>query len=171
MTARKGIGSRKLRSDCKMNLLSPARRDAIFALSETTSTEELAKLIHKKDGVKISATAVGNWLRAETIVRRAQSNLEVARRVVEAYKASGDAGTVEEAIENLAKERALDVLAENSDPEAVAALVRLVNEGRKIKLSERRVAVIERRAGMGEEPKEKRSEKDVREEVDRILGM
>lgn len=171
MTARKGIGARKLRSDCKMNLLTPARRDAIFALAETTSTEALARLILKKDGLKISATAVGNWLRAETIVRRAQTNLDVARRVIEAYKAGGDAGTVEEAIENLAKERALDVLAENADHEVVAALVRLVNEGRKIKLSERRVAVIERRAGMGEEPKEKRDPAKIREEINRMLGM
>lgn len=171
MTARKGIRARKLRSDCKMNLLTPARRDAIFALSETTSAEELAKIILRKDGVKLSATAVGNWIRSETIVRRAQSNLEVARRVVEAYKASGDAGTVEEAIENLAKERALDVLAENADPEAVATLVRLVNEGRKIKLSERRVAVIEKRSGMGDKPKEKRDPAKVREEVNRVLGM
>lgn len=171
MTARKGIGARKLRSDCKMNRLSPARRDAIFALSETTSAEALARMILKKDGLKISATAVGNWIRAETIVRRAQNNLDVARLVIEAYKAGGESGTVDEAIENLAKERALDVLAEGADPEAVAALVRLVNEGRKIKLSERRVAVIEKRAGMGDEPKEKRSPEVIRKEVNRVLGM
>jgi hypothetical protein len=160
-----------MRADCKMNQLSPSRRDAIFALAEKTPTEKLAQIIREKDGIKISATAVGNWLRAETIVRRAQNNMDVARRIVEAYKANGEAGTVEEAIESLAKERALDVLAESSDHEEVAALVRLVNELRKTKLSERRVAVIERRAGMGDEPKKTKSPKDIKAEIDRILGL
>lgn len=145
MTARKTASTRKIRSDCKMNLLSPARRNAIFKASETTSVEELAAQIAKKDGVKISATSVGNWLRAERIVRKASDTAAVARHIIETLRAADEKGNIDAAIEALAKERAFDALTQDADVGEVAALVRLVNEGKRLSMTERRLQVYERR--------------------------
>lgn len=145
MTARTGKTGRKLRCDCKMNQLSPARRAAIFAKSETTSVEELVKVIAAKDGLKISATALGNWLKAERIVRNVNNTADVARQVVSALRAAESGGDIDEAIEALVRERAFDVLASSKDPEEVTMLVKMVNENRKLKLDERKVELMERR--------------------------
>ena len=146
MTARKGVSTRKLRSDCKMNQLSAARRNAIFKASATMSVEELVTQIQKKDGVKISATAVSNWLRAERIVRKASDTAAVARHVVGTLREAGESGNIDAAIEALAKERAFDALTQDSDVGEVAALVRLVNENKRIGISARRLEIYAKRS-------------------------
>lgn len=165
MTSRKKTSVRKIRSDCKMNQLTAAQRNAVFKASETRSTEDLAAMIAQKYGVKISATAVGNWLRAERIVRKASDTVAVARHVVETLRECGENGDIDAAIEALAKERAFDALTQDADIAEIAALVRLVNENKRILLSSRRIDVYERRANLGVAEDEKKAKKLTPEEA------
>lgn len=155
MTTRKKMSARKPRPDCKLNALSAARRNAIFEQSKTTSIEELTLRIRAKDGISISATAVGNWLKTERIVRRASSAASVARQVVAALKEAADSGDMDAAIETLAKERAFDALSESGDAAEVAALVRIVNEGRRLKIDEKKLSILERKAKIADEIEQK----------------
>lgn len=149
MTMRKGTSTRKVRSDCKMNRLTSAQRNAIWKISVTCSVDDLAAHITKKYGVKISATSVSNWLRAERIVRKAGETAAVARHVVETLREAGENGNVDAAIEALAKERAFDALTQDADIGEIAALVRLVNENKRIGISARRLEIYEKRSNVG----------------------
>lgn len=148
-----------------MNRLTAAQRNAVFKAGETRSTEDLAAMIAAKYGVKMSATAVGNWLRAERIVRKASDTVAVARHIVETLRECGEEGDIDSAIEALAKERAFDALTQDADVAEIAALVRLVNENRRISLSSRRLDVYERRANVGDDGGAKKQKKLTPEEA------
>lgn len=159
MTSRKKMSTRKIRPDCKMNLLSAARRNAIYEQSRTTSIEELTRRIREKDGIQISATSVGNWLKAERIVRRASNAASVARQVVSALKEAVENDDLDTAIETLARERAFDALSESNDAAEVASLVRIVNEGRKLRIDEKKLGILERKAKIADELEQKAKDK------------
>lgn len=171
MTMRRGTSTRKLRSDCKMNQLSSAQRNAIFKSAATMSVEDLAAHIAKKYGLKISATAVSNWLRAERIVRKASDTAAVARHVVETLREAGENGNIDAAIETLAKERAFDALTQDADIGEIAALVRLVNENKRIGISARRLEIYEKRnGGPAEKENKKLSAKEALELIREKFG-
>lgn len=159
MTAPKTRGARKRRPDCKMFQLSAARRRVLFAMSETMSIDELTHVIRVKDGLKISATSVGNWLAAERVINRAQRAADVARQVAAAIKDTDAFGDVDSAIESLAKERAFDALTEGGDASETAALVRLVNEHRKLRIDEQRLKLLEKKAKIADELEAKANSK------------
>ena len=87
--------------------------------------------------------------RAERIVRKASDTAAVARHVIETLRECGENGDIDAAMEALTKERAFDALTQDADIAEVAALVRLVNENKRISLSSRRLDVYERRSNLG----------------------